>query len=559
MSFHLAWDGGGKKKKKSFRRAAFDLAALLVIAITIVAPLEPAYAQSSTASDTTTPASTSATSDSSSVAPTPDVSPPATASNPILVIPEAPSASAPTLPGSPSATENQTPAPDTGTAQPSATAPSTATTPATPSTPPAAPPPASPPSIPAAPDIQPTVYNSFNQNQVKIDKNTGALATTYPISLPPGRNGLQPNLDLTYNSQNSQQGSIFGEGWRINIPYIERLDKSGVDNLYSTSTLNYFTSSFDGELVATSTVSSTASSYVARTENGAFNKYAFTTSTSQWTMTDKNGTQYVFGSTTDSKQSDPNNSAHVYKWMLKTVTDANNNAITYNYTKDSGQIYPSSTVYTGTATSTGIFEVDFQLASTTLIDNATSSATGFAVNSNYRVSEIDAKVNGTWVRKYVLGYTVGDNGYTTLLGSIGESGENASGTVVSLPSSTFSYQQQTAGWTSSSTWNPPTPFVSSSSADLGVRIANLTGDGLPGIISSSSASVATGNGWTSSSTWDAPVSFTGAGGIDNGYRLADVTGNGLYDMADGGDQGRSHRSGSCETHQTGNLLWPRTR
>ena len=141
-----------------------------------------------------------------------------------------------------------------------------------------------------------------------------------------------------------------------------------------------------------------------------------------------------------------------------------------------------------------------------------------------------AKANGTWVRKYDLSYTTGDNGYTTLLGSIAESGENASGTVVSLPSSTFTYQTQNPGWTSSSTWNSPTPFVASSSADDGVRIANLTGNGLPGVISNSAAWVDTGNGWTSSSTWDSPVSFTTGNGGDSGYRVVDVNNNGLDDI-----------------------------
>jgi len=370
------------------------------------------------------------------------------------------------------------------------------------------------------------VYPSFNQNQVKIDKNTGALNTTFPIDIPPGRNHLQPNLDLVYNSQNTQQGSIFGEGWAINIPHIDRLNKSGVDKLYSTSSLNYFTSSLDGEIVSTSTVSSTATSYVARTENGSFNKYTYTSSTNQWLMTDKNGTQYTFGSSTDALQNDPNNASNTYKWMLKQIKDTNNNVVTYNYTKDSGQIYPSSTFYTGTPTSTGIFEVDFKLATTTTIDNATSSATGFAVNTNYRVSEIDAKSNGTWVRKYVLGYTVGDNGYTTLLQSVAESGENASGTVVSLPSSTFNYQLQTPGWTSSSTWNPPTPFVANGGGDNGVRIGDVNTDNLTDLILNGSSTVNNAAGWTSSSTWNPPINFVTGGGGDNGYRLTDVLGNG---------------------------------
>src|SRR5579859_180079 len=484
-----------------------------LIASFIFSPLTPAFAQSSAASDTTPPASASVPVSSSS-----GTSPPSTAT-PTPTGNSVPTASAP--------------APATANPAPAQSTPNTA--PTTPATAPAAPPatqsapqPSGPlsPGAQTAPDIQPVVYPSFNQNQVKIDKNTGALNTTFPIDIPPGRNHLQPDLDLVYNSQSSQQGSIFGEGWSISIPYIERLNKSGVDKLYSTSSLNYFSSSLDGEIVSSSTVTSTASSYIARTENGAFNKYTYTSSTNQWLMTDKNGTQYTFGSSTDALQNDPNNASNTFKWMLKQVKDTNNNVVTYNYTKDAGQIYPSSTLYTGTPTSTGIFEVDFQLATTTTIDNATSSATGFAINSNYRVSEIDAKSNGTWVRKYILGYTVGDNGYTTLLGSIAESGQNASGTVVSLPSSTFNYQLQTSGWTSSSTWNPPAPFVGSGGTDDGVRTADVNGDGLSDIVSSTNAWANNAAGWGSSSTWNSPVAFTTSNGGDNGYRLVDVTGSG---------------------------------
>ncbi|HET9410040.1 MAG TPA: FG-GAP-like repeat-containing protein [Candidatus Sulfotelmatobacter sp.] len=359
---------------------------------------------------------------------------------------------------------------------------------------------------------------------MKIDKNTGALNTTYPIDIPPGRNGLQPNVDLVYNSQNVQQGSILGEGWSIGIPYIVRLNTNGVENLYSTSTPNRFASSLDGELASTTV----AGNYVARTENGTFNKYTFASSTNTWTVTDKNGTQYTFGSTTSTEQNDPNNSSNVYKWMVKQVADTSSNTITYSYFKDSGQIYPSSTVYTNNGTSTGIFEVDFYRTSSTL-DNATSSAPGFAVHSNYRVNEIDASVNGTWVRKYVLGYAGGDNGYSTLLGSIAESGQNASGTVVTLASSTFSYQLETPGWVSSSTWNPPAPFVNNAGSDNGLRTADLNGDGLTDIVSSSAAWINSGSGWVSSSTWNSPTAFA-TGGVDNGVRIVDVNNDGLPDI-----------------------------
>jgi len=518
MMGHRFRDTGRGIRKAYSLRAAFNLAALFVIGVMIVAPLEPAFAQSASGTATGTSSDGSSSSGSSSV------STPATDSG------SSSNSSVSSQSGS---------TPTTGTSGQSTSA-GTGSTPATPTTAPTSNVTpsnnhASPAFTPGAggagtgPDIQPAVYNSFNQNQLAIDKNTGALESTYPISVPPGRNGLQPDLDLVYNSQNSQPGSIFGEGWSIGIPYIERLNKSGVENLYSTSTLNYFTSSLDGELVTTSTATSTGVTYVARTENGTFSQYTFSSSSDDWTMTDKKGTQYVFGSTSDSQESSLTNATNTFKWMLKTVTDTNGNSILYTYFNDSGQIYPSSTVYTNTSSTTGIFSVNFLRASST--DNATSTATGFAVNSNYRVSEIDVNVSSTWVRKYVLNYTTGDNGYTTLLHSITESGENASGTVVSEPTSTFTYQTQTPGWTSSSTWNPPVPFVSNGGGDNGYRLADLTGNGLEDIISSSSAYLNSTSSWVSSSTWDAPISFTtSTGSGDSGYRVVDVNNNGLDDI-----------------------------
>ncbi len=41
--------------------------------------------------------------------------------------------------------------------------------------------------------------------------------------------------------------SIVGYGWQLSIPYIQRLNKTGSQNLYATN--SYFTSSIDGELI----------------------------------------------------------------------------------------------------------------------------------------------------------------------------------------------------------------------------------------------------------------------------------------------------------------------
>ena len=80
---------------------------------------------------------------------------------------------------------------------------------------------------------------------INTDTNTGAFNYTYPIEIPAGRNNLQPDLALSYNNQDTNNQNLFGYGWSLNIPSIERLNKTGIDNLYTD---NYFTSSLGGEL-----------------------------------------------------------------------------------------------------------------------------------------------------------------------------------------------------------------------------------------------------------------------------------------------------------------------
>src|SRR5216684_1902274 len=133
----------------------------------------------------------------------------------------------------------------------------------------------------------PTVFTGQNAAP-RVDGASGALTQTIPIDTPPGRNGLQPSLALTYNSQDGED-SIVGYGWSVSIPYIQLLNKTGSQNLYNVP---HFTSSIDGEL-ATSSNGTTTQTFVARIDDGHFNSYSLTNNV--WTMYDKNGTRYTFG------------------------------------------------------------------------------------------------------------------------------------------------------------------------------------------------------------------------------------------------------------------------
>ena len=55
---------------------------------------------------------------------------------------------------------------------------------------------------------------------------SGAAMHAIPIEIVPGRNGIQPNLNLTYNSY--QKNGWLGVGWDIDMGSIQRSTKFGV-------------------------------------------------------------------------------------------------------------------------------------------------------------------------------------------------------------------------------------------------------------------------------------------------------------------------------------------
>ncbi|MFH1187587.1 MAG: SpvB/TcaC N-terminal domain-containing protein, partial [bacterium] len=87
-------------------------------------------------------------------------------------------------------------------------------------------------------------FNQVSESKINIQAGaaTGAFNFSYDFTIPPGRNNMQPNLSLSYSSQNSE-GGIYGYGWSLSIPYIQRINKKGSEKMY---TENDFFSSLGG-------------------------------------------------------------------------------------------------------------------------------------------------------------------------------------------------------------------------------------------------------------------------------------------------------------------------
>lgn len=238
--------------------------------------------------------------------------------------------------------------------------------------------------------------NSYADNlrPPEADNVSGAFVHQVAITTPAGRNGLQPNLALQYNSQDKDSENIFGAGWSMGIPLIERVNKSGNQNMYVKTD---FTSTLDGELAAIS-----ATTYGAKFDDGSFRKYTFTGSA--WTVLEKNGLQYKFGAT-DAGRVENSDATKIFRWMLEEVRDTNGNFMRYEYAKDGAHVYPSRIIYTGNGSADGPYEVSF------ITENRTDATVlykhGFEIDIRLRIKEITVKFNGSLVRDYALAYASG--------------------------------------------------------------------------------------------------------------------------------------------------------
>ncbi|MFA5793021.1 MAG: RHS repeat-associated core domain-containing protein [Candidatus Gracilibacteria bacterium] len=366
----------------------------------------------------------------------------------------------------------------------------------------------------------------------EIDDFTGAFIYDYNFQLPKGRGELQPSLTLSYNSQRNEWDSFYGAGWSIGIPSITRINKTGINNLHEET---YFSSSISGELV--NKTSSTYGDYASKVDPGTFIKYTFNSDES-WTATDKSGTTYSFGATTDSRQDDIAEPTHIYQWMLEEIRDVNNNYIHYEYFKDSGQIYPKRITYTGSNSTDGIFTINFTLEDRT--DTSTFFNTGFEVETNYRINKIATSIEDNEYRDYTLGYETPDDTKRSRLTSITESATNQSGETIALPTTSFGYGESEKDWTEVSGYNIPIVFHATDSYEgNGIEISDVNGDGFLDLLKSSGSGLVNGHvyvnsgdgtGWTEDASYHIPVHFWGSDNYMQNARMADLNGDSSDDI-----------------------------
>jgi RHS repeat-associated protein len=180
------------------------------------------------------------------------------------------------------------------------------------------------------------------------DLHTGTGNFSVPLELPPGRNGLQPQLQLTYSTGNPN--GPFGLGWALSVPGVRQKTSKGVPR-YDDGREVFILSGAE-DLVPVSSDGEGKTTYRPRTE-GLFARIVHHREKVQperekrqnyWEVRTKDGLVSLYGTPrpADAPQdwkdpaviADPDGEAKIFGWNLTETTDPFENRIEYEYERD---------------------------------------------------------------------------------------------------------------------------------------------------------------------------------------------------------------------------------
>ncbi len=176
------------------------------------------------------------------------------------------------------------------------------------------------------------------------DLFTGTGNVTVPIELPPGRNGLAPQLALGYSTSNGN--GPFGLGWSLSVPAITRRTSRGVpryrDGAADPSRHDVFRLSGADDLVPVSVPEPGVTRFRPRTE-GLFARIDRRRVGGEdvWRVSATDGLVNLFGArdpegTDAAVVAHPVDRSKVFSWNLSQTTDPFGNRIEYRYLRDRG-------------------------------------------------------------------------------------------------------------------------------------------------------------------------------------------------------------------------------
>jgi RHS repeat-associated protein len=367
---------------------------------------------------------------------------------------------------------------------------------------------------------------------------SGAATYSIPIFVPPGTNGMQPQLSLNYNSQG--ENGLLGMGWSIGgLSAIHRCGSTiAIDG--TKGGINYGVNDrfcLDGERLIYD-----SSSGFYRTQHESWQKIVAIGGTASdpgyFTVTTKDGTIRYYGATPDSRiEAQGKTVARI--WALNKIEDRNTNYLTVAYQENNANsdFRPDAVSYTGNSSAVVTPYNAVRFYYETRPDVVPYYEGGSVFKTTQRLKSVRTYAGATLVKEYLLAYDNDGVGGRSRLNSMQECGSDG----VCLPATSF------FNWSGGGLYGfvPNTVFGWQGGGKPDMRWFNVTdvnGDGKDDLISFDPSmrdsgnnprlrvSLATGNGSFAQTPVESLYMVDGTPSPANSwFKMADINGDGLID------------------------------
>jgi RHS repeat-associated protein len=281
----------------------------------------------------------------------------------------------------------------------------------------------------------------------------GAASYEIPIALPPGRNGMQPNVSLTYSSRAGN--GIAGMGWSISaLSSVHRCPQT-VEQDGQTIAVNFTNSDrlcLDGQrLVATSGTYGSANATYA-TEIDSFARVTqlggdLTSAATYFKVELKSGeTVYYGGNSTSANNARviPGGLTVPESWLIERRLDRIGNNVIYTYQNfGNAEVLPLAIYYTGFNAAQGDrvvrFAYETRPTSGGANDQSSSYLAGGLTRQSQRLTTVTTFAGAETVRDYRLVYSISAATGRSLLQSVQDCGYNGAAATCHRPT-TFNWQ-----------------------------------------------------------------------------------------------------------------------
>jgi RHS repeat-associated protein len=265
----------------------------------------------------------------------------------------------------------------------------------------------------------------------------GGATYQVPIAIPPGSNGVVPQISLNYNSQSGN--GLLGMGW--NIGGLSAISRSG-GTIYNNGTVvpvnlsNSDRFTFNGSVLVPIIGSNGASGTVYATEQESYvtvTSYGSTGGGPEWFKVETNDGMVMEYGRGNNARFGKVGSSETISWHLNKMYDKSTNYITYHYQKDGWSIRISEIRYTGNSSASLLPYNKIKFIYGNRSDQNTVYFAGAKIRTQDIVTKIEIDADGQVFKKYHFKYGK-DLGYS-FLKSVREEGTDGS----KLNSTIFKY------------------------------------------------------------------------------------------------------------------------